>query len=100
MKLLVFSASWCPPCKTYKPVVEEFQQEFSVTKVDIDEEPEIAKDYGVQSIPTTILIDDEGYELKRLNGSQRIETLREFVMTAADEQIRRWKPVLDRLADE
>ena len=61
-KILVdFFATWCGPCKMLSPVLEEIASDRSDTKiikVDVDECSNIAKEFGVMSIPTLILIDN------------------------------------------
>ena len=56
--LVDFSAVWCGPCKAFEPVLEaiakEQESKCTVVKVDIDESPELAKKYGVRSIPTVL----------------------------------------------
>lgn len=50
-----FFANWCGPCKMLTPVLEEVQEEVKdakIVKVNVDENPELAVQYGVQSIPT------------------------------------------------
>lgn len=57
--LVDFFATWCGPCRMLAPVVEELAGEFEgkvkFGKVNVDEQPELAMRYGVQSIPTLIL---------------------------------------------
>lgn len=54
--LVDFWAEWCGPCKMIAPSLEELSEEFAgkvkIVKVDIDENPQIAAQYGVRSIPT------------------------------------------------
>lgn len=52
-----FFANWCGPCKMLMPVLEEIDQEFDqvdIVKVNIDQDEELAKKFGVLSIPTLI----------------------------------------------
>ena len=57
-----FWAEWCAPCRLVAPVldriVEEWAGELRLVKVNIDEQPEIARRYGIQSIPTIVLFED------------------------------------------
>lgn len=56
--LVDFWATWCGPCRMMAPVVEELDAEhpeYKFGKVNVDEQPELAMRYGVQSIPTLIL---------------------------------------------
>lgn len=60
--LLDFWASWCGPCKMIAPIVEEIAEEYDgvikVGKVNVDEEPFLAAQFGVVSIPTLVVIKD------------------------------------------
>ena len=57
--LVDFWATWCGPCRSISPIVEELAKEFSgrvkVTKLNVDESPAIPTQYGVRGIPTLIL---------------------------------------------
>lgn len=56
--LLDFWASWCGPCRMLSPVVDEIAQEndaIAVGKVNVDEQPELATQFGVMSIPTLMV---------------------------------------------
>ena len=57
--LVDFYADWCGPCKTVGPIVEELAAEYegriAVRKVDIDSNPELARQYGVRGIPTLMV---------------------------------------------
>lgn len=68
--LVDFWAPWCGPCKMMGPVVEQMAEEgFSVGKLDIDEEMEVASKYQVMTIPTLIVFKD-GKEVERMVGIQ------------------------------
>ena len=57
--LLDFWASWCGPCRMIAPTIDEVANErtdIKVGKVNVDEEPELAKQFGIVSIPTLVII--------------------------------------------
>lgn len=76
--LVDFWASWCGPCKMMSPVVEQIAEEMGpnakVCKVNIDEQPELARQYNVMSIPTFLLFKD-GKEVNRTIGAMPKEEL-------------------------
>ncbi len=73
--LIDFWASWCMPCQRQGLTIEEMAQEgYSVGKINVDEQPELASKYGIMSIPTLIVFQD-GKEKTRLVGLQSKETL-------------------------
>ncbi len=68
--LVDFYATWCGPCKTLSPVIDQISKEsndIKICKVDVDEESELASEFGVMSIPTLIAFKD-GEEIKRVTG--------------------------------
>ena len=75
-----FYANWCGPCKMFGPVFEEVgnSNEMNFVKVDVDKDSDIARRYGVMSIPTVILFKD-GVEVKRYTGFMDKEKLIEFL---------------------
>ena len=57
--LIDFWATWCGPCQMLSPVVDEFAEEnpeISVCKVNVDDQPELAMAFGIESIPTLVVI--------------------------------------------
>ena len=59
--LLDFWASWCGPCKMIAPAIEEVAVErpdIKVGKINIDEEPQLAREFGIMSIPTLVVVKD------------------------------------------
>lgn len=63
IELIDFYADWCGPCKIMEPVITEVEKELSgkvkITKVNVDQNQEIASKYGVMSIPTYIVLKDD-----------------------------------------
>ncbi|MBP1534268.1 MAG: thioredoxin [Ruminococcus sp.] len=59
--LLDFYATWCGPCKMVSPLVDKIadeHSEFTVGKINVDEQPELAAEFGVMSIPTLVAMKD------------------------------------------
>ena len=60
--LVDFFATWCGPCKMIAPLIEQVAEEYAgkaaVAKIDVDEEPDLAAEFGIASIPTVILFKD------------------------------------------
>ena len=81
--LVDFWAAWCHPCKMIAPVLEEIAAEqegtLTIAKVDVDGNPGIASNYGVQSIPTLVLFKD-GEPVERLVGFMNKKKLMDKVL--------------------
>lgn len=70
--LLDFWASWCGPCRMVLPLVEQIAEERSdikVCKINVDEQPELAAQFNVMSIPTLVVLEG-GKELQRVSGAR------------------------------
>lgn len=68
-----FTATWCGPCQRLAPTLETLSQEFAgkaeFVKVDIDESPNLAEEYGVEGVPTLLLFKG-GEPVDRIVGGQ------------------------------
>ena len=70
--LLDFWATWCGPCRMLSPIVDEVAEErgdIKVGKVNVDEQPELAGEFGVMSIPT-LLVFENGKLVNRAVGAR------------------------------
>ena len=109
--LVDFYADWCGPCKMMSPILDELSEEenIKVCKIDTDEEIELAKEYGVMTIPCIIAF-KEGKEINRsiglvskdellklrrkarLNGDHRTANLlTNYIRLAKEREPRRYK---------
>ncbi len=71
--LVDFWAEWCGPCKTIAPILDEIAEEqagkLRIAKLNVDDNPEIARRFEVMSIPTLIVFQD-GQPVKRMVGAK------------------------------
>ncbi|MCD9021830.1 thioredoxin [Cohnella silvisoli] len=69
--LVDFGATWCPPCKVLKPILDELGEQYgekiSVLELDCDESPSVATEYGIMSMPTVIVFHN-GEPVEKLVG--------------------------------
>ena len=75
--LVDFWATWCGPCQMVGPIVEELEEEVTdakICKVDVDANPDLAREYRVMSIPTFLVFKD-GQMVKRDMGAKPKEEL-------------------------
>lgn len=70
-KLSYFSASWCFPCKTVKPLITKLEDKFDVSFYDVEEHADLAREKGVKSVPTVIIEGEDG-KCERLIGASQI----------------------------
>jgi thioredoxin 1 len=57
-KVIRFTASWCKPCEALKEILTFVETTVPIEVVDIDENSEIAIEYGVRSVPTMVMVED------------------------------------------
>jgi thioredoxin-like negative regulator of GroEL len=79
--VLYFTAEWCKPCEKVKPIVEQLNRDQITARffmIDADSETEMVEDFGIRSIPTFVLIEDNK-EVGRINGAKTREELITFI---------------------
>ena len=76
--LVDFWASWCGPCMMLAPIVEELSKTHKVGKVNVDEQMELAVQYGITSIPT-LLVFKGGKLVNESLGYQSLESLQKLM---------------------
>jgi len=75
-----FFADWCGPCQMLAPVLEELDKEggVKIVKINVDEVPELARQFRVMSIPTVMLFKNGQFVKKQL-GYMPLEALKELI---------------------
>ncbi len=81
LSLLDFYADWCGPCRMVLPIVDEIASERSdllVGKINVNDNPDLAKEFGIMSIPTLIVMKD-GKIVNRVSGAKSKSQILELV---------------------
>lgn len=77
-KILYFTAAWCGPCRMMGPIMNELMSTINIEKVDVDSKDERVMKYTIKAVPTFILVDENGSELKRIVGGQSKTSIENF----------------------
>lgn len=78
-----FHAEWCGPCQQQDPIIDELEDDWGdgieVERIDIDEDPDTAQQYGVRSIPTIVIENDDEVveQFTGLTPRERLESVLE-----------------------
>ena len=82
LAMIDFWASWCGPCKMLSPVVDAIAEQYEgkalIGKINVDEEPDLARQFGVMSIPTVVFLKN-GREFDRKVGVMPAEAFTEIL---------------------
>ena len=78
--LVDFWATWCPPCRMIAPAIDALAGEYAgrvkVAKLDVDEAPDVAEKFGIQSIPTLLVFKDGRVVEQRVGALPQAEMAR------------------------
>jgi thioredoxin 1 len=78
-KIIRFTASWCQPCKAMANILEEINSPIPIEVVDIDEQSDVAIEYGIRGVPTLVKIDENGNVAGRMVGINTKNLVEEFI---------------------
>jgi thioredoxin-like negative regulator of GroEL len=67
-RVIRFTASWCGPCKGLAMTLNNIETNLPIEVVDIDEKSDVAREFGIRSVPTLVML-DENTEIKRVTGA-------------------------------
>jgi thioredoxin-like negative regulator of GroEL len=81
--LLIFSTSWCPPCKALVPVLDTLAtmitaNQFKICKIDCEEEAALAQRFNIRSVPTIVLVHNG--QIKSFSKNRDANTMYQWVM--------------------
>lgn len=79
-KILRFTATWCQPCKGLAMNLNAAELTLPVEVIDIDKQSGLATEYGIRSVPTLVML-DENIEVKRMSGVMSTAQLKEWAAT-------------------
>lgn len=77
-KVIRFTASWCQPCKALSMILNNIETNVPIEVVDIDEQTDVAIEYGIRGVPTLVMVED-GNVIKKMVGIQSEALVREWI---------------------
>lgn len=81
LKILVFEAEWCGPCKSMRPIFDAmWAKGYPVIRIDIDDKVKMAEDYSVKAVPTVVLVDRDLNEIKRFTGARGAQQITDWYL--------------------
>lgn len=80
-KVFKFSASWCQPCKDMTRALSQIETQAEIVELDIDlpENKDLTRKHEIRSVPTLVMIDDSGNQVKRLVGMKPKQELENWL---------------------
>ena len=76
-KIVRFTAEWCQPCKTLSKQLETMELNLPIDVIDIDKHHEIAIEYGIRSVPTLVLMEDNQV-ISKIVGLKSTQEIKEW----------------------
>lgn len=77
MKILKFYTTWCQPCKALTALIGDTSP-FPIENIDIEKDTVMRNKYAIKGVPTCVLLDDNGVEVKRKSGLMNISAFKAF----------------------
>jgi len=77
-RLYYYSASWCVPCQSFGPVMDQVGAVIPVVKVNVDYEADAITNANVRSVPTVILVEND-QEIRRFTGAKSYQDVMQFI---------------------
>jgi thioredoxin 1 len=84
MKVLKFYADYCAPCKAVGHYLKKANLPIEIVEVDAEDNDDMVREYGIRSVPVTVLLDDDGREIRRWTGVFDVDELKRMINETAD----------------